>query len=127
MTASKEQPARRALAPLTLIEGVVEIVERIKGERWEAFRDRYGDDGRDLVVYLARHRSGLTLRQIGEALGIGEYKTVAKCVERFEKSLAVNTARRRRVEEALRQLSNVDCAEKPPAQRTRRRLAGAGG
>ena len=31
-------------------------VEEVKGERWEEFRDRHGDWGRDAALYLGRRR-----------------------------------------------------------------------
>jgi hypothetical protein len=35
-------------------EEIVRTVERIKGEKWEGFRDRYGDWGRDVVLWAGR-------------------------------------------------------------------------
>jgi hypothetical protein len=92
-----------------------------------------------LVLYLARQRSGLTLRQIGEALGgkeggpFGgsqgrlEYKKAGKAVQRFEANLRDDRAKRLMVQECLHELSLVDCAEKPPTQRLARRLGAGGG
>jgi chromosomal replication initiation ATPase DnaA len=62
---------------------VVKVVERKRGEAWAEFSNRHGDWGRELVLYLARRRSGLTLGEIGLALGIKEYKTVGRAVQRF--------------------------------------------
>jgi hypothetical protein len=59
-------------------------------------------------VYLARKRSGLPLRQIGEALGIEQYKTVGKAVQRFERSLAAEASKRRAARDCLEQLSLVE-------------------
>ena len=39
----------------------LEVVEGVRGEAWEQFAERHADWGRDLVLYLARCRSGLTL------------------------------------------------------------------
>lgn len=36
---------------------------------WTAFRDRYGDWGRDLALYLGRKVAGLKLAELGEAGG----------------------------------------------------------
>jgi hypothetical protein len=52
---------RPATARPTLAE-VIGGVERLKGEPWEAFQDRHGDSGRDLVLYLGRRICGLRLR-----------------------------------------------------------------
>ncbi len=56
----------------------------------------------------ARKRSGLTLRQIGEALGGLEYKTVGKAVQRFEASLSDDRQKRRAASSSLRKLSLVE-------------------
>ena len=69
---------------------------------------RHNDWGRELVIYLARQRSGLTLRQIGQALGGIEYKTVGKAAQRFAASLATDRARARMVKECLHGLSFVE-------------------
>jgi hypothetical protein len=112
---TKEQPARRELARLVSIERIVELVEKTRGESWGAFSERHGDWGRELVLYLARQRSGLTLKEIGEALtaleGSGgkamEYPAIAKAVKRFEASLAGEHVRRRLARECLNELSIV--------------------
>jgi hypothetical protein len=38
------------------------------GSKGPEFRDRYGDWGRDLVLYLGRKDCGLKLRELGEHL-----------------------------------------------------------
>ena len=73
---------------------------------WADFSSRHGDWGRELVMYLARKRSGLTLRGIGDALGGVEYKNVSKAVRRFEDSLANHSNRRSIARSLLSQLAN---------------------
>jgi REP element-mobilizing transposase RayT len=112
---SKEQPARKHLAEPITIERIIRLVEEKRGEEWAAFSERHGDWGRELVLYLARRRCGLTLRQIGEALpgrsGSGaaalEYSAVAKAAKRFESSLAGDRVRRQLARECLDNLSIV--------------------
>jgi chromosomal replication initiation ATPase DnaA len=60
------------------------------------------------VLYLARKRSGLTLKEIGHELGIREYKTVSRAVQRFEASLPGDRSKRRMVKECLYELSQVE-------------------
>jgi REP element-mobilizing transposase RayT len=105
---TKEQPARKQVLKRVSVEAVKKLVENKRGEEWEAFADRHGDWGRELVLYLARRRSGLTLQEIGDVLGIGEYKTVGKAVQRFQKALAVDVAKRRMVKECLADMSLVE-------------------
>lgn len=105
---TKEQPARAQVLKRVTPAEVVSVVEQRRGEPWAEFSNRYGDWGRELALYLARRRSGLTLRQIGEYFGIAEYKTVAAAVTRFEVSLAKDAARVRRVKRGLREMSKTE-------------------
>ena len=105
---SKEQPQRRWLLRVLPVEKIVALVEKKRGLGWDAFREIHGDWARDLVLYLARKRSGLTLGQIGDELGMPEYKAVGKAVQRFEKSLATDALRRRLVKECMNDLSLVE-------------------
>jgi putative transposase len=105
---TKEQPGRQQVLKRVTVDQVVRVVERKRGESWAAFANRHGDWGRELVLCLARRRSGLTLRGIGSALGIVDYKTVGKAVQRFEASLPKDLAKRRMVKECLNELSLVE-------------------
>jgi len=98
---TKEQPARKALANCVPLSVIVRTVERHRGEAWAQFADRYGDWGRDLILYLARRRSGLTLRQIGDALGRLDYKAVSHAIRRFETALPSRLEMRRSVGHCL--------------------------
>ena len=84
---SQEQPERKIMDSFIDFDKVVEIVENNKREKWQDFMDCHGDWGRDLVLYLARQRSGLTLQQIGEHAGGMGYKAVDRAVQRFKRKL----------------------------------------
>jgi len=103
-----EQPARRQLARLAPIASIVKAVERRRGEPWHAFADRHGDWARDLVLYLARKRSGLTLSAIGAATGGLPYKTVSKAIQRLQARMQHDAAMRRMAAQCLADLSNVE-------------------
>jgi len=64
------------------LEEAIGAVEAIWGEKWEVFRDRYGDLGRDLALYLGRTGCGLGFRELSEAAGI-DYVSAAAAVRRF--------------------------------------------
>ena len=51
---------------------------------WEAFRDRYGDSGRDLVFWFGRKRCGLKLSNLAQKAGGLDYTAVSLAVKRFE-------------------------------------------
>ncbi len=74
-------------------------IERvIRKEKWERFRDRHGNAGRDLALYLARTASGMSLRELSEHSQI-QYVSAATAVRRF----AERTRRDRKIAELLQQ------------------------
>lgn len=105
---SKEQPDRRFVVRNVSLSDIVAVVEKEKGESWEQFRHRHGDWGRALVLYLARRRSGCTLKELGDWLGGVEYKTVSKTVERFSLRLDHDKKLARITKRCMRHVSNVE-------------------
>ena len=67
----------------TRFEDVVAEVERLKGERWPEFCERHGDKRRDLVLWVARRCTGLTLVELGRKAGGMDYAAVTMAVRRF--------------------------------------------
>ena len=76
----KEQREVRALKVRPNWKQVVEAVEAVKGEKWDCFRDRHGDWGRDLALLLGRRECGLKLGELGELCGGLDYRTVGSAV-----------------------------------------------
>jgi len=62
----REQPQLKRLQHGPGFARIVAAVEMEKGERWPTFRDRRGDWGRDVVLYLGRRRGGLRLRELAK-------------------------------------------------------------
>ena len=83
----REQPQLRRLRGGPGWEAVVAAVEAEKGERWEEFRDRYGDWGRDLALHVARRKCGMRLGELAERAGGIDYGSVAVAISRFGKRL----------------------------------------
>lgn len=81
-------------------EHVVAVVERLKGAGWEQFRDRHGDWGRDLVLYLARKETLLSLSELAVASGSSNAVAVSMGIKRFGQRLQRDKALRRIVEQA---------------------------
>ena len=82
-------------------EQVVAAVERLKGEKWEAFVDRYKDWGRDLALYLGRQRCGLRLGELGARAGGIDYATVSNRLRQFEAASREDPKLKRIVKQAL--------------------------
>lgn len=103
-----EQPGRWQVQRTVSLETIIATVEQERGARWEEFAERHGDWGRDLALYLARKRSGLTLEQIGAGMGGLPYKAVGKAVQRFAACVATDREKRVAVESCMKQLSKVE-------------------
>ena len=72
--AQEQMRARRLTEVRPDLEAVIAAVEWVKGEKWVEFRDRHGDRGRDLVLYLGRRLCGLKLKELAAAVGLPNYK-----------------------------------------------------
>jgi len=104
---SKEHNAKRQTVNAVALSDIVLLVEKKLGRKWDDFAHRYGDPGRDLVLYLARRRSGMTMAQIAKELGDLDYRAAAKAAQRFEASLASDKTKRSLANNCLAQLSYV--------------------
>ncbi len=73
------------LRPRISIENLVEIIEHLRKEEVENFMSYRGDCSKHLLLWALRRYSGMTLKEIGEAVGGMDYTAVAMAVKRFEK------------------------------------------
>ena len=102
----REQPQMRRLKARPGWEQVVAAVEKVKGERWEQFRDRYGDWGRDLALYLGRRHCGMKLRELAQKVGGIDYVSVAGATRRFAELVGQDKTLAAAVERAMETLNN---------------------
>ncbi len=65
-----ERTDERKWRRITPFSDLEKAVSQVKGEPWGDFVSRYGDWGRDLAIYVARHRCGQTLKEIGGHIGM---------------------------------------------------------
>ena len=86
----EQRGAKRLAVARPGFASVIEAVERVKREKWEAFRERHGDRGRDMVLYLGRKACGLKLNELAKTAGMKEYASVAMAVKRYEGHLKRN-------------------------------------
>jgi len=103
----EQRAAKRLAVARPAFASVIEAVERAKREKWEAFRERYGDRGRDLALYLGRKACGLKLNELAEAAEMKEYASVAMAVKRYEAHLKRNKSEAALLREVTR-LLNVE-------------------
>ena len=83
----EQRGARRLIEVRPGLEDVIAAVERGKGEKWDEFRDRQGDRGRDLVLQLGRRLCGLKLKELAAAVRLPNYRVVATNSKRYEQRL----------------------------------------
>jgi putative transposase len=101
---TKEQPARRELLERVPLEQVKAVVSTAWQEPWDSFVNRHGDRGRDVALYLARMRSGLTLQQIGEGLCGIDSRAAGQAVLQLQRRMMTDVALKRKVDSCLKQL-----------------------
>lgn len=98
---------RRYRARLTL-DRVIGIVEQIRGVAYDDFMGRKGDWGRPLLLWSLRNYAGMTLREIGDAVGGVDYAAVQMMISRFEKRALKDKALSGRIEEAKKAMLYVE-------------------
>ena len=101
----KTDPGRRRLQRRPRWAEVVRVVEKIRGEKWAQFRDRYGDVGRDLALYLGRTACGLSIVELSNSAGL-KYMSAATAVRRFSDRIRTVGAIAGMLKQATDQLHN---------------------
>jgi hypothetical protein len=81
---SRNQPSVRKWQRVLPFARVIAVVSATKGETWEQFRNRHGDDGRDLALWLGRRHCGLTLAELGMAAGKTSAAAAGAAIRRVE-------------------------------------------
>jgi REP element-mobilizing transposase RayT len=105
---AREQPQLKRLRERPGFARIVAAVESEKGESWKAFRDRQGDWGRDVALYLGRRRGGMRLRLLAEAVGGIDYGCAQIAVHRLARRLAHDQKLRRLVKKLESELFDVE-------------------
>ena len=104
----REIVGKRALSRRQSFEKAVSVVSAHRGEKWEAFKDRRGDPGREMVWWLARRHCGMSLAELGLRAGGVDYAAVGMALKRFEAKLERESATRREMQAMEDQLLNVE-------------------
>ena len=84
---------------------VVKAVETVKEAKWATFVNHYGDWGRDMTLWIARRRGGMTLRELGEEAGGMDYSAVSEAIRQFDHKRIENPQIRRALRDSLRILN----------------------
>jgi hypothetical protein len=84
---------------------IIEVVSRLKGEPWLEYRDRRGDWGRDLALWLGRRYCGLRLSQLGGLVGGLDYAAVSLAIARLSARIPKERALQKCAAKAIRMLN----------------------
>jgi putative transposase len=103
----KEQPELRKWQRLTPFESVVKALEETRGQKWEDMKNLRGDPGKGIALLLGRRFCGLSLRELGEAVGGMEYHAVSKALSRVDKKAKKDRKLRTLIARTERAVSNV--------------------
>ena len=87
---------------------IIGIVEKLKGESWASFRDRRGDWGRELALYLGRELGGMSLTELREAVEARNVMTVSVAISRFRSQLSRQKSLGKLVAQAIRALKDAN-------------------
>ncbi len=83
---------------------IVRAVERVKKGQWDEIRERHGDTGRDLALYLGRGKGGFSLRKLAEMAGLTSAAAVAMSLRRYSKRLSLDTEQQEQLNRATQLL-----------------------
>ena len=103
----REIVGKRSLNRRSTFEDAVAVVEGHCRRRWEEFKERRGDPGREMVFWLARRHAGMTLGQLGERSGATDYAAVAMALRRFELKMKNDANLRTEMQELEGTMFNV--------------------
>lgn len=83
----RETKGKQELRRRVEFKDVVKAVEEVRGEKYKDFAERRDDWGNPLVLLIARLYCGMTLKEIGDAVGGMDYAAVGIKIKRFEKKV----------------------------------------
>ena len=76
-------------------------------EPWEAFRDRHGDMGRDVALWLGRRHCGLTQAELGQKAGGMAYPAGGHAVRSIDRKRHSDRALARWLDQLESQLVDI--------------------
>ena len=85
-------------------EQITQAVAKAWGTEWEIAKQAHGSGALAAALYVSRHYSDYSLRELGQLVGAMEYPAVTMAIRRFEKRLRVDKTLTRRVNQVLKML-----------------------
>jgi putative transposase len=93
---NEQKPLREMEKPPVDWESITAVIEKLWKKSWKEVSCRHGDPGRELAMLIARRYGGMSLREIGEAVGGLQYPAVSDAVRRTSARLETDRALQKR-------------------------------
>jgi putative transposase len=102
---NEQTPVRQLESMAIRWQSITEAVAKVWKEPWERASRRHGDPAREVAMLIARRYAGMSLRQIGEAIGQLSYPAVSDAVRRTTRRLEKDRSLQRRLKRVLHYLN----------------------
>ena len=89
---NEQKPLREMEKPPVDWERITVAIEKLWRKPWKDVSGLHGDPGRELAMLIAQRYGGMSLREIGEAVGGLQYPAVSDAVRRTSARLETDGA-----------------------------------
>ena len=83
------------------------MVAALRGEPYKVFISLRADWARPLLLWAARHYTGMTLQEIGMVAGGMDYTAVAMAIKRFEQKATKDAGLKKKMKQITKRMCNV--------------------
>jgi putative transposase len=102
---NEQKPVRQLERVLVNWQAITEGVTKVWREPWESASRRHGDPAREVAMVIGRRYAGMSLRQIGEAIGELSYPAVSDAVRRTIRRLDKDRSLQKKLKRVLHYLN----------------------
>jgi chromosomal replication initiation ATPase DnaA len=98
----REQTGLRNLRPGRLSwQQITDAVSAVWDQEWHTLSTAHGNGARSVALYVGRHHSDCTLRELAQLVGDMEYPAVTMAIRRLERRLKVDKNLARKTKRVL--------------------------
>ena len=83
---------------------ITEAVSSVGDQKWQTLSTAHGNAARSVALYVARHYSDRTLRELAQLAGGMEYPAATMAIRRLERRLKSDKGLAKKIERVLRML-----------------------
>src|SRR5258708_23881411 len=83
---------------------ITEAVSTVWDQEWQTLSTAHGNGARSVALYVARHHSDRTLRELAQLTGGMEYPAVTMAIQRLERLLKSDKGLAKKIQRVFRPL-----------------------